>query len=109
MLRTFTAWRHHIATKRKSPKVADETMFPGYDTELPPVYDVHEMNQGRQSSRAGLVAIYAIFSIPLSILSWFSSRHGNAADGIWVTGDMMRTTEVDHLMVSDGMRYAILM
>ena len=105
MLRTFSALRHNILNKRKSPKVADETMFHGIDIEMP-VY-VHEINRSR-GSRGGFLTVCAILSAPFSILSWFSSRHGNVADGIWVPGDMVRPQEVDHLMVRDSMRYAIL-
>ncbi|KAL9233303.1 hypothetical protein vseg_008322 [Gypsophila vaccaria] len=99
MLRTFTAWKHHILTKRRSPKVGDQTMYPDIDTEYP-VYAL-EINQGRQPRTS--------FSIPLTILSCFSCGRVNVADGIWVTADVMSTPEVDQIMVSDSMRYAILM
>ncbi|KOM52160.1 hypothetical protein LR48_Vigan09g081900 [Vigna angularis] len=33
----------------------------------------------------------------------------NGSDGVWVTGEFSQVSEMNHLMVSDSMRYAILM
>ncbi|KMT13742.1 hypothetical protein BVRB_4g081210 [Beta vulgaris subsp. vulgaris] len=107
MSRTFTAFREHILTKRKSPKVADETMFVNGIGARIPTYG-EEVDHSRQPWN-GFLIIYTIVRIPFSILSCFSNRRGNTADRTWVTGDPMRTSEIDHLMVSDSMRYAILM
>ncbi|XP_021742536.1 uncharacterized protein LOC110708658 [Chenopodium quinoa] len=107
MSRTFMALREHVLTKRKSPKVADEAMFGNGMGTIMPIY-ADEVEQNRQPWN-GLLVFYTIVRIPFSILSCFSKRHGNTADRTWVTGDTMRTSEIDHLMVSDSMRYAILM
>ncbi|KNA12629.1 hypothetical protein SOVF_124300 [Spinacia oleracea] len=115
MLRTLSALRQHIITKRKSPKVADETMFSNMNADgagMPlPVY-ANDMNRTARPhhTRNGLAVISTIVRIPFSILSCFSQHHGNAADAMWVTGETFRTSsEIDHLMISDSMRYAILM
>ncbi|KNA18737.1 hypothetical protein SOVF_068060 [Spinacia oleracea] len=107
MSRTFTALREHILTKRKSRKVADETMFGNGIGAI--IYADHEVEQQRRQPWNGLLVIYTIVRIPFSILSSFSKRQGNIADRTWVTGHTMRTSEIDHLMVSDSMRYAICM
>ncbi|XP_010666063.2 uncharacterized protein LOC104883274 [Beta vulgaris subsp. vulgaris] len=115
MLRTLAALRQHMITKRKSPKVADETMFSNIsmDASGMPIYGApHDINRSTSSRHAsnGLSVISTIFRIPFSILSCFSQHHGNASDAIWVSGDMVRSTsEIDHLMICDSMRYAILM
>lgn len=88
---------------RKSPKVADEMMFQGRER-------ADEINRGRHGPAWIVFAtIYSIIRIPVSVLSCFYQQHGNGADGIWVTGETVRNSEIDHLMVSDSMRYAILM
>ncbi|PKI64210.1 hypothetical protein CRG98_015397 [Punica granatum] len=48
---------------------------------------------------------------PLSILSTcFVHPHvSNRADGAWVSGDFARASEMNQLMVSDSIRYALLM
>ncbi|KAL2938703.1 hypothetical protein RDABS01_022152 [Bienertia sinuspersici] len=76
-----------------------------------PIYAPHqdlEVNHQSTTTKAWQ-GLTLIFRIPFSILSCFSHQHGNAADAIWVTGEMLRTSDVDHLMISDSMRYAILM
>ncbi|XP_021735212.1 uncharacterized protein LOC110701915 [Chenopodium quinoa] len=115
MLRTLSALRQQIATKRKSPKVADETMFSNtnMDASGMPIY-AHDINRTtrrqHQAWNNGLSVISTIVRIPFSILSCFSQHHGNPSDAMWVTGEMVRTSsEIDHLMISDSMRYAILM
>ncbi|XP_057525957.1 uncharacterized protein LOC130805278 [Amaranthus tricolor] len=111
MLRTLATLRQQVITKRKSPKVADETMFSNLNLDASgmPIYGHHEINRSPRHAWHGLSVISTIFRIPFSILSCFSQHHGNATDAIWVTGEMVRTSEIDHLMISDSMRYAILM
>ena len=99
----------NIITKRKSPKVVDEAMFSNLtlDASNVPIYVHHESSR---HGWHGFAVISTLFRIPFSILSCFSQRHhGNARDAIWVTGEMVRTSEIDHLMISESMRYAILM
>ncbi|KAL8205321.1 hypothetical protein R6Q57_008872 [Mikania cordata] len=93
---------------KKSPKVADESMFrEGNGLEFP--------NMGQQT-RQGLFSthlalIYNIIRAPLALLSCLSSQHGisGASDGVWVSGELAQMSEVNHLMVNDSMRYVILM
>ncbi|KAK9691302.1 hypothetical protein RND81_09G188200 [Saponaria officinalis] len=109
MLRTFDSLRRHCLAKRKSPKVADEAMFHDPDRAEISIY-------GRQSTRtrpikAGFSVISTIVRVPFSVLSCFCYHHGNnrVLDGMWVSSDIVRNSEIDHLMVRDSMRYAILM
>ena len=92
---------------RKSPKVADESMFgEGNGPEFP-----NMAQHTRQGFSSGLSIIYTIIRAPFSLLSCLSSHHhiSGAADGVWVSGEFSRMSDVNHLVVSDSMRYAILM
>ncbi|GKD61591.1 hypothetical protein Tco_1299100 [Tanacetum coccineum] len=92
---------------RKSPKVADESMFgEGNGPEFP-----NMAQHTRQGFSSGLSIIYTIIRAPFSLLSCLSSPHhiSGAADGVWVSGEFSRMSNVNHLVVSDSMRYAILM
>uniref|UniRef100_A0A7C8YV05 Uncharacterized protein n=1 Tax=Opuntia streptacantha TaxID=393608 RepID=A0A7C8YV05_OPUST len=114
MFRTLAALSHHILSKRKSPKVADETMFGiSNEEEFGVAVYAHDINRGtRQPRSKGFLVISMIVRVPFSLLSCFNYHHGHGIsghDGLWVTGEMVRTAEIDHLMVSDSMRYAILM
>ncbi|KAJ0798131.1 hypothetical protein HanPI659440_Chr04g0181441 [Helianthus annuus] len=87
---------------KKSPKVADESMFvEGSGQELPT----------REGLSGGLALIYSILKAPLSLLSCLSSNSqiSGATDGFWVSGEFARMSEVNHLIVNDSMRYVILM
>ncbi|KAF5814602.1 hypothetical protein HanRHA438_Chr03g0124861 [Helianthus annuus] len=89
---------------KRSTKVADENMFrEGNGVEFPVI--AHHTRQGY----TGLSIVYSILRAPLSLLSCLSSHPHSSADGAWVSGDLARMSEVNHLMVSDSMRYAILM
>ncbi|KAM0029261.1 hypothetical protein Hdeb2414_s0018g00523651 [Helianthus debilis subsp. tardiflorus] len=89
---------------KRSTKVADENMFrEGNRVEFPVI--AHHTRQGY----TGLSIVYSILRAPLSLLSCLSSHPHSSADGAWVSGDLARMSEVNHLMVSDSMRYAILM
>ncbi|EOA31785.1 hypothetical protein CARUB_v10015007mg [Capsella rubella] len=80
--------------RRKSPRVADESaMAPS------------TVNEG--DHQEGSVMMKFPFS---SIMSCFAVPRVSKTDGVWVSGDYGKvTSEVNHLMVCDGMRYALLM
>lgn len=84
---------------RKSPRVADENML--NDVSESQIFP-REMERRRPSG-------WWVFSI----LSCFSQPNVNAlaADGVWVSSEYVQvsSSEINHLMVSDSMRYAILM
>ncbi|XP_019096463.1 PREDICTED: uncharacterized protein LOC109130849 [Camelina sativa] len=82
---------------RKSPRVADESALP--PTAVDGDYG------GEDGSNNGMM-----MKFPLSIMSCFAVPRVSKTDGVWVSGDYGRvSSEVNHLMVCDGMRYALLM
>ncbi|KAM3697044.1 hypothetical protein ACB098_06G084700 [Castanea mollissima] len=92
---------------KKSPRVADENMVAaGNGAELP-IYA--RDRERRQRGWNGFSFLYSVVRAPISILSCFSHPHVNGADGVWVSGEFAQISEMNHLMVSDSMRYAILM
>ncbi|XP_071717361.1 uncharacterized protein [Rutidosis leptorrhynchoides] len=95
MRRILAVMRQNIENMSKSPKVADENMFE----------EGHHARHGRNN---GLSIIHSIVKAPLSLVSCLSFHH-NAADGVWVSGELTRISEVNHHIVNDSMRYAILM
>ncbi|OMO75826.1 hypothetical protein COLO4_25851 [Corchorus olitorius] len=65
--------------------------------------------RGGRGSWNGVSVICSVVRAPLSLLSCFSQPHANGADGVWVSTEFAQISEMNHLMVSDSMRYAILM
>ncbi|XP_061970130.1 uncharacterized protein LOC133692962 [Populus nigra] len=98
--------RRNVQNIRKSPRVADESMFGGMNGAEFPIL-VRDMN--REQRWNSLSALFRIVLAPFSILSCSSQPHVNGADGLWVTGEFAQLSEMNHLMVNDSMRYAILM
>ncbi|XP_057954827.1 uncharacterized protein LOC131148886 [Malania oleifera] len=96
------ALRRNLQNMRKSSRVADESMF---GRELP----IFGYDDG--GGRRRFAFISDLVRAPLWLLSCFCSQpHGSGgADGAWASGEFARISEVNHLMVSDSMRYAILM
>uniref|UniRef100_A0A5B7BSP1 Uncharacterized protein n=1 Tax=Davidia involucrata TaxID=16924 RepID=A0A5B7BSP1_DAVIN len=107
MWRMLAVMRRNLQNMRKSPRVADENMFvDGNGAELP----ISARNiDGRRPGWNGFSVIYSISRAPFSLLSCFSHPHVNGADGVWASGEFTQISEMNHLMVSDSMRYAILM
>ncbi|KAL7250130.1 hypothetical protein ACSBR1_012182 [Camellia fascicularis] len=107
MRRMLELMKRNLQNIRKSPRVADETMFgDGNGAELP------MFGRGMDRRRSG----WSVFSVicsavqaPLSLFSCLSHPHINGADGVWVSSELARISEMNHLMVNDSMRYAILM
>ncbi|CAH1425812.1 unnamed protein product [Lactuca virosa] len=105
MRRILAAVRRNIENMKKSPKVADENMLgEGNGTHEFPVNMAHHTRQGR----SGLSLIHSIVKAPLTLVSCLSS-HPHTTEGVWVSGELRRISDVNHLMVNDSMRYAILM
>ncbi|KAA8524800.1 hypothetical protein F0562_011223 [Nyssa sinensis] len=107
MWRMVAVMRRNLQNMRKSPRVADENMFgDGNGAELA----IFAGNiDRRRPGWNGISVIYSIVRAPFSVLSCFSHPHINGADGVWASGELARISEMNHLMVSDSMRYAILM
>ncbi|KAB5527700.1 hypothetical protein OIU85_010834 [Salix viminalis] len=107
MWRKLARLRSNVQNIGKSPRVADESMFGGMNGAEFPIL-VRDMNRARRWN--GLSAVFRIVLAPFSVLSCFSSQpQVNGADGLWVTGEFAQLSEMNHLMVNDSMRYAILM
>ncbi|VVB01430.1 unnamed protein product [Arabis nemorensis] len=94
--------RRNLQNLRKSPRVADESDLASTSVNI---------NGGgtgiADGRRDGINAV--IMRFPFSIISCFAVPRVNGTDGLWMSGDYASGSEVNHLMVSDGMRYAILM
>lgn len=104
MRRVLAVMRHTIRNMKKSTKVADENMFgEGNRVELPVI--ARHTTQGYN----GFSFIYSILRAPISLLSCLSSHPNSGVDEAWVSGELALISEVNHLMVNDSMRYAILM
>ncbi|XWS47347.1 hypothetical protein CRYUN_Cryun14cG0144700 [Craigia yunnanensis] len=106
--------RRNLQKIKKSPRVADENMFGGANNnnnnnnnnraEMPIFID-----RRPRGSWNGLSVICSVVRAPLSLVSCFSQPHVNGADGVWMSSEFAQISEMNHLMVSDSMRYAILM
>ncbi|XP_027333607.1 uncharacterized protein LOC113848342 [Abrus precatorius] len=102
MWRILAAVTRNLNNTRKSSKVADESMF-----EAGNAVELFGHERGRRQHGWGLVC--SILQAPMSILSCVSHPQVNGSDGVWVSGEFSQMSEMNHLMVSDSMRYAILM
>ncbi|KAJ1381136.1 hypothetical protein SESBI_34255 [Sesbania bispinosa] len=107
MWRLVAAVTRNLQNTKKSSRVADENMFEaGNGVELP----IFGRDRGRrQHGWSGFSLICSILHAPISILSCVSHPQANGADGVWVSGEFAQISEMNHLMVNDSMRYAILM
>ncbi|KAE8690160.1 protochlorophyllide reductase [Hibiscus syriacus] len=106
MWRMLVALRRNLQNIKKSHRVADENMVVGgggnnNGGEMPGFVD-RRWN--------GLSVICSVVRAPFTLVSCFSQPHVNGADGVWVSShEFAQISEMNHLMVSDSMRYAILM
>lgn len=103
---------------KKSPRVADESMLDAAaagDDEVRMMMMRNNNRQSRSQSNHGwTVVICSILRAPLLCVSCLSHPHvleaAGSGDRVWVTGDIAPISEINHhLMLNDGMRYAILM
>ncbi|KAL6975637.1 hypothetical protein U1Q18_024432 [Sarracenia purpurea var. burkii] len=104
MWRVLLAMKQNLHNMTKSPKVADETMFGDGDGAERPAF-----RRRSPSGWTGVSAIRSIVRAPLSLLSCLSHPPINGADGVWVSSELVRVSEMNHLIVNDSLRYAILM
>lgn len=95
MLKMLSILRRNLQNLRNSPRVADESSLPSTTV---------NGDHGRGNGSNG-----GMMKFPLSIMSCFAVPRVSRADGVWVSGDYGRVSDVNHLMVCDGMRYALLM
>ncbi|KAG6748736.1 hypothetical protein POTOM_048669 [Populus tomentosa] len=96
MWRKLARLRSNVQNIRKSPRVADESMFGGMNGAEFPIL-VRDMNRTQRWN--ALSALLRIVLAPFSIPSCFSSQpHVNGADGLWVTGEFAQLSEMNHLM-----------
>ncbi|GMG98741.1 hypothetical protein Nepgr_000581 [Nepenthes gracilis] len=115
MLHRLAVLRRQIQGIRRSPKVADETMFAAHDDDGAghAAHHLHQETERRGRAWHVFSAVYGIIRIPFSIIPCFSHHHGNGdyvADGMWVAGGTVSSSEMEHhLMVTESMRYVILL
>ncbi|KAK4743430.1 hypothetical protein SAY87_001431 [Trapa incisa] len=92
MWRILVTVRRNLQNMRKSPRVADESVVAA---------------EGPRRRTGGISAVYRASA---SVLACFSGTRAIGVDGVWASGEFGRVpSEMNHLMVSDSMRYAILM
>ncbi|KFK28292.1 hypothetical protein AALP_AA8G497400 [Arabis alpina] len=102
MTHIFSLLRRNLQNFRKSPRVADESDLAST------VVNISGGRTGIAHGRRDRINA-VIMRFPFSIISCFAVPRVNGTDGLWMSGDYASGSEINHLMVSDGMRYAILM
>ncbi|KAI6672667.1 hypothetical protein NL676_000573 [Syzygium grande] len=97
--------------RRKSSKVADEAMLGGGNRTDLPIFAQDPDGRSAHGWGGLPVLLYGIFRATAAVISCFSPPHVNGADGVWVSSHEFghQVSEMNHLIVSDSMRYAILM
>lgn len=114
MWRFVAAVRRNLENMKKSSRVADENMFEAGVEEIAMFGGDRGGRVGRQQQQhhgwSGFSLIHAILQAPISMLSCVSNPHvNNGSDGVWTSGEFAQISEMNHIMVNDSMRYAILM
>lgn len=100
MTQMLSVLRRNLQNLRKSPRVADETELPSSNAGAGPGVVANGRRDGFNS---------VIMRFPFSIISCFAVPRVSGTDGLSMSGDYGSVSEINHLMVSDSMRYAILM
>uniref|UniRef100_A0A2P2PM67 Uncharacterized protein n=1 Tax=Rhizophora mucronata TaxID=61149 RepID=A0A2P2PM67_RHIMU len=105
MWRTLARLARSMRNIRKSPRVADESMFNGADgaADQYPILDA-AAHRGHSFS-----AVFDVVLAPLNVLSCFSQPYVSGADSLWLSGEFGQQSELNYHIVNDSMRYAILM
>ncbi|CAA2984629.1 Hypothetical predicted protein [Olea europaea subsp. europaea] len=103
----FSAIRRNLHNMKKSSRVADENILPNEDGVELPIFVDRRIRTRRWNN--GLSVLYGIARVPILLLSCLSHPRMNATDGVWVSSELAQTSEVNHLLVRDSMRYAIFM
>ncbi|KAJ7960460.1 Zinc finger and BTB domain-containing protein [Quillaja saponaria] len=113
--------KNYLQNARKSSRVGDETTMyeaGGGDDQNARIVELPMLERGGRSRANngggwnGLSFLYSVLHAPISILSCISHPpdHFNGYDGVWVSGgEFANSSEMNHLMVNDSMRYAILL
>jgi hypothetical protein len=102
----------NLNNTRKSSKVADENMFQQGNNVVEVQIFGHERGRRIRRQHGWGNIVCSILQAPISILSCVSHPQVNGSDGVWVSGgggEFSQISEMNHLMVNDSMRYAILM
>ncbi|XP_022985817.1 uncharacterized protein LOC111483748 [Cucurbita maxima] len=111
MWRLIAALRPTLHNFTNSHRVADESMFT--TTEFPIYAVANHHHHRRPAAHRTFSAVFSIIRAPFSILSCFAPPPvHSSADTFWLSTDhyfASTISETNHLMVSDGMRYAMLM
>ncbi|GMI66271.1 hypothetical protein like AT5G35732 [Hibiscus trionum] len=102
MWRIIVVLRRNLLSMKKSPRVADENMYGGGNNNNG-VNGAAEM-----PNRVNGTASRGSWD-GLSLVSCFSQPRVNGVDGVWVSTEFAQISEMNHFMVRDSMRYAILM
>ncbi|KAE8695266.1 protochlorophyllide reductase [Hibiscus syriacus] len=100
MWRIILALRRNLRNMKKCPRVADENMCGG--------------GGGNNNNSDAAIGINGTASRGgswngLSLASCFSQPTVNGVDGVWVSTEFAQISEMNHFVVRDSMRYAILM
>ncbi|KAI4308262.1 hypothetical protein L6164_031355 [Bauhinia variegata] len=109
MWRLLAAVARNVQNMKKSSRVADENMFEGGNAAELPIFAREPAGRREHHGWNGFSVIYAVLHAPISMISCVSHPQVNGSDGVWVSGEFAQISEMNHLMVSDSMRYAILM
>ena len=107
MWRLVAAVRRNLQNMKKSSRVADENMFEGGNVVELPIFGGDRGR--REHGWSGFSLVCTILQAPMSILSCVSNPHVSGSDGVWASGEIAQISEMNHLMVNDSIRYAILM
>ncbi|KAK4787896.1 hypothetical protein SAY86_011729 [Trapa natans] len=117
MWRILSIVRQNLCNIRKSPRVADEHSFSGGRDAVAGEEQVFVAEGGNAGGlprpRISSVLYGVIIRAPLSVLSACLVQPpvgcNNGADIAWTSGDSTRASEMNQLVVSDSIRYALLM
>ncbi|KAI9083714.1 hypothetical protein K1719_034303 [Acacia pycnantha] len=126
MWRLLATMARSLKNMKKSPRVADENMFAaaggggGGNTGG----DYREGGGRRRRRSKGWSLIHSILLAPVSVILCVSSNNNNGDygyygasgstgnvinDGFWGSGDYEHFSDMNQMIVSDSMRFAILM
>ncbi|XP_054792582.1 uncharacterized protein LOC129298221 [Prosopis cineraria] len=119
MWRLFAAVARNLENMKKSSRVADENMIAAEGGNTGDRAEEEGRRTRTRSRRQGLSLIHSILLAPMSVILCVSSNNGDyynhgasgrgINDGFWGSGDYERFSDMNQMIVSDSMRFAILM